>query len=504
MMNKEKAVEALRSVDKELVLLSHINGVLVWDQAATSDQGKEERAEQIGFIDRQIHEKSTSEELQEILSTLGASEYQKEGDEDLPIDVKAIIRHRYRSLSKEKKLSSSFVQNFSQKTSLAHEKWAKARSENDFSLYAPVLEEIVSLIREKTEMYGYEDDPYDPLLDNFEPGMKTSEVEQVFNTLEVDLVQILERLRGRTEAEDSFLYQHYNEKKQEQFSTDVLKAMGFDFSRGKVGISTHPYTISLGADDIRITTRYSEPSVTSPLYSIIHEGGHALYEMGVSHGERKGTVLANAASLAFHESQSRLWENMIGRSRPFWSHFYPNFLHLFPSQLGGVSEETFYKAVNKVSPSPIRVDADEVTYSLHIILRFNLERQLLSGDLEVKDLKDAWNEGMKKLLGIEVKNDKEGVLQDVHWSMGEFAYFPTYALGNLYAAQIYHTMEKKLNIDEVVATGEFSPIHQFLQEQVYSLGALFEPKQLLKKISGESLNPSYYNEYLTNKYIHKG
>ena len=503
-MNKEKAVESLRAIDKELVLLSHINGVLQWDQESTSEQGKEERAQQIGFIDRTLHEKATSMELEEVLLTLGASESQKDGDENLPPDLKAIIRLRYQSLSKEKRLSSSFVEHFSNITSLAHEKWAKARKENDYLLYAPVLEEIVSLIQEKSEMYGYEEDPYDPLLDNFEPGLKTAEVQAVFSQLEVDLLQILERLRGQVEVEDSFLYQHYNEKKQELFSNDVLKAMGFDFSRGKVGISTHPYTISLGADDIRITTRYSEPSVTSPLYSIIHEGGHALYEMGVSHGDLKGTVLANASSLAFHESQSRLWENMIGRSRSFWSHFYPNFSKLFPSVLNGVSEDAFYRAVNKVSPSPIRVDADEVTYSLHIILRFNLERQLLSGTLEVKDLKDAWNEGMKKLLGVDVKSDKEGVLQDVHWSMGEFGYFPTYALGNLYAAQIYHTMNKSIRIDDVVATGDFSPIHQFLREQVYSLGALFEPKPLLEKITGEALNPSYYNDYLMNKYIYKG
>ncbi|NCB02276.1 MAG: carboxypeptidase M32 [Spirochaetia bacterium] len=501
MMNKEKSIEALLSIDKELVLLSHINGVLVWDQESTSEHGKEERAQQIGLIERKIHEKATSDEMGEILTTLGASEEKKEGDADLPIDIKAIIRHRYHALSKEKKLSSSFVQHFSHTTSLAHETWVKARREDNYSLFAPVLEEIVSLIREKSDLYGYEDDPYDPLLDNFEPGMKTSEVKLVFDQLEGDLVQILERLRGRVEVEDSFLYQHYSEQKQELFSNDVLQAMGFDFKRGKVGISTHPYTISLGADDIRITTRYSEPSVTSPLYSIIHEGGHALYEMGVSHGSLKGTVLANASSLAFHESQSRLWENMIGRSRAFWKHFYKKFSTLFPTQLNGISEDQFYRAVNKVSPSPIRVDADEVTYSLHIMLRFNLERALLSGTLEVKDLKEAWNEGMNKLLGIEVKSDRLGVLQDVHWSMGEFAYFPTYALGNLYAAQIYHTMEQAISIDSIVESGDFSPIRHYLQENVYKWGALLEPKPLLEKITKEALNPTYYKEYLTNKYI---
>ncbi len=501
MMNRENSIKALRKLDKELVLLSHINGVLVWDQEATSEKGKEERAEQIGLIDREIHEKSTGNEMAEILDSLGASEENKDGNEDLPSEVKAIIRLRYHSLRKEKKLSSSFVQNFSQKMSLAHEKWVKARSENDFALYAPVLEEIISLIREKADLYGYDDDPYDSLLDNFEPGMKTSEVEQVFTQLQGDLVQILERLRGRVEIEDSFLYQHYGEQKLEQFSHDVLQSMGFNFSRGKVGLSTHPYTISLGADDIRITTRYSEPSVTSPLYSIIHEGGHALYEMGVSHGSLKGTVLANASSLAFHESQSRFWENMIGRSRSFWTYFYPKFQQLFPTQLDGISEKQFYEAVNKVSPSSIRVDADEVTYSLHIMLRFNLERALLNGSLEVKDLREAWNKGMKDLLGVEIKSDKEGVLQDVHWSMGEFGYFPTYALGNLYAAQIYHTMNTSIDIDKIVASGDFSPIHQYLKDSVYIHGAMLEPKPLLKKITGEALNPIYYKDYLMNKYI---
>jgi carboxypeptidase Taq len=503
-MNKGTAERSLRAIDNEIVLLEHINATLSWDQEAAPPLAQEERAQQIGLLDKKIHELATSEQLLEALTSLGASEERKEGDDDLDLETKALVRQRYRLLMKEGKLSSSFVQVFSETTSLAHQSWAKARQENDFAQFEPVLEKIVSLIQEKAELYGYDRDPYDSLLDNFEPGMRAEDVEKVFTPLEKELQHIVEQLRGRVGVDDSFLYQSYPTELQEKFSTEVLHSMGFDFERGKVGLSTHPYTTSLGADDIRITTRYTEASVASPLYSIIHEGGHALYEMGVSHGSLKGTSLANASSLAFHESQSRLWENMIGRSREFWHHFYPRFSRMFPSQLANISEENFYHAINKVTPSAIRVDADEVTYSLHIMLRFNLERQLLLGKLQVKDLRDAWNEEMKRLLSVEVKNDKEGVLQDVHWSMGEFGYFPTYALGNVYAAQIFETMKKDVDVEKVIGSGDFSLIHDFLRDNVYTHGSIYEPKTLLKKITDEDLNASYYINYLTNKYVNNG
>ncbi len=503
-MNKENAEKTLRSIDNEIVLLEHINATLYWDQEEVPPRAQEERSQQIGLLDKKIHELATSDTLLEVLTSLGASEEKREGDDDLDLETKALVRQRYRQLVKESRLSSSFVQTFSETTSSAHQVWAKARQDNDFSQFQPVLEKIVSLLQEKAELYGYEDDPYDALIDNFEPGMKAADVEKVFTPLEKELQHLVEQLGERPEVDDSFLYQDYSIELQEKFSNEVLTLMGFDFERGKVGLSTHPYTTSLGADDIRITTRYSEPSVASPLYSIIHEGGHALYEMGVSHGSLKGTSLANASSLAFHESQSRLWENMIGRSREFWQYFYPKFSTLFPSQLGHIDESTFYQAINKVKPGPIRVDADEVTYSLHIILRFNLERQLLLGKLQVKDLKEAWNDELKRLLSVDVKNDKEGVLQDVHWSMGEFGYFPTYALGNVYGAQIYETMKKFVDVDEDISRGDFSQILKFLYDNVYSFGSIYEPKELLKKVTHEDLNASYYISYLTNKYVANG
>ncbi len=501
-MTKDTALSALHEADRELTLLSHIASTLVWDQDATPALAKEGRGEQLGYLDARIHDKATSTRMADILDALGANESNPEGDEDLPEITRAVIRHRYRNLLKESRLTGDFVQRFSIVTSRAHEVWTEARNKDSFETYRPVLEETVSLIREKSEMYGYADDPYDPLLDNFEPGMKTAEVASLFTQLQSDLTQLLERMRGQVEVDDSFLYHSYGKESLKEFNTDILNAMGFEWNRGVVGESTHPYTITLGGDDIRITTRYTEKSVLSPIYSIIHEGGHALYEMGMSSGNLKGTVLANAPSLSFHESQSRFWENIVGRSRAFWDHFYPGFSSMFPTQLSGIDADAFYRAVNKVSPSPIRVDADEVTYSLHIILRFNLERQLLSGSLEVKDLPEAWNKGMKDLLGIDIESDREGVLQDIHWSMGEFGYFPTYALGNLVGAQIAHTMKSSLNIESAVRSGDFSPVLTYLKEHVYQKGALYDPKPMLKKLTGEELNATYFTSYLNDKYLH--
>ena len=500
-MDKENALKTLRSIDNELVLLEHITATLYWDQEEAPPLAQEERSRQIGLLEKKIHELATGDPLMEALVSLGADEKKKDGDDDLDPETKALVRQRYRQLSKESRLSSDFVRTFSETTSSAHQVWAKARQDSDFSLFEPVLEKIVGLLQQKADFYGFEDDPYDPLLDNFEPGMKARDVESVFSPLEKQLQYIVEQLRGRPEVDDSFLYQSYPVDLQKKFSDKVLNAMGFDFDRGKVGLSTHPYTTTLGADDIRITTRYTEASVASPLYSIIHEGGHALYEMGVSHGSLKGTCLANAASLAFHESQSRLWENMVGRSREFWHCFYPEFSRLFPAQLKNVDEEAFYQAINRVKPGTIRVDADEVTYSLHIILRFNLERKLLSGALAVKDLRDAWNDELRRLLGVDVMSDKEGVLQDVHWSMGEFGYFPTYALGNVYAAQIYDAMKNEVDVDSVIEGGDFSPIHDYLNKNVYSFGSIHDPKDLLMKVTKEDLDASHYISYLTKKYV---
>lgn len=498
----QNALKRLEEIDREVVLLSHINGVLVWDQDVIPYSGSEERARQLGLIDRKIYELTSSDEMGELLSALGASESDDEGDESLDDRSRGIVRNYFRAWNRDRKLDGDFVQKFSELTGKAHHVWAKAREENDFSMYQGTLSSIIAMVQEKASRYGYSDDPYDALLDVFEPGTTTAEVDSLFTQMKRDIHVVLDRLGdARRNVDDTFLYSTYAQDKQASFGKVVLDAMGFDWNRGISGISAHPYTISLGADDIRITTRYTEPSVTSPLFSSIHEGGHALYEMGASNEMTKGTCLANGASLAFHESQSRLWENMIGRSKAFWSDFFPRFKDIFPIQLEGIGLDGFVDAINVVKPSCIRVDADEVTYGLHIILRFELERKLLSGELAVESLPEAWNDAMVSLLGIRPQTDREGVLQDVHWSMGELGYFPTYALGNLYGAQILHTMKKDIDVDYTVSTGDFTPIREWLYTRILRFGALYKPKELLLKVTGSALDARHFNDYLTEKYV---
>lgn len=501
-MHKDVALKRLEAIDREVVLLSHIGGVLVWDQEVVPPSGTEERAKQLGLIDRNMYELTASDEMGDILFALGASETDEEGDTSFDDRTRGIIRNYHRLWSRDRKLDAQFVQRFSELTGQAHQVWAHARKEDDFSLYEKTLSSIMEMVREKAQRYGYVDDPYDALLDVFEPGTTTAEVDTLFTGMKNHILAVMDRLKGADrKVDDTFLYSTYAQDKQAAFGKEVLDAMGFDWSRGVSGISTHPYTISLGADDIRITTRYSEPSVTSPLFSSIHEGGHALYEMGASQGSNKGTCLANGASLAFHESQSRLWENMIGRSKAFWVHFYPHLKVMFPIQLEHVDVDSFVDAINIVKPSCIRVDADEVTYGLHIILRFALERQLLSKELEVRDLPEAWNASMESLLGIRPKSDREGVLQDVHWSMGELGYFPTYALGNLYGAQILDAMQKDVDFEANLSSGDFSSIHAWLDSHILRHGAIYKPKDLLQKVTGAPLDASYFNAYLTQKYL---
>ncbi len=493
-MRKDEALKRLKEIDTEVLHLSHILGVLSWDQEVLPSKAVEGRGAQIGLLERQAHTLVTSDELGEIIATL-------DGAELSPFE-EAMVRHAKRDWERERKLDGDFVQLFSETTAKAYAAWVKARQEDDFKSYAPTLETIVTLLQEKAEALGHTGEPYDPLLDLYEEGTTTAEVESLFSEMGLFLKEILDEL-GDDEVDDTFLYGKYPKDNQEFFLREVLTNMGYDWERGLLGTATHPSTMTLGAHDIRITTRYEEVSVASPLFSAIHEGGHALYEMAASQGVCQGSTLGSGVSLGFHESQSRLWENMIGRSSGFWHHYFPRFKELFPLQLESVDEERFLKAINRVQASPIRVDADEVTYGLHIIARFELEKALLKGDLKVADLSGAWAEKMEKLLNIKVKSDRLGVLQDIHWSMGVFGYFPTYALGNLYAAQISAIMEDEIDLDYHLKRGELAPIREWLEREILNYGSLYKPKELLEKVTGSSLKSSHFKEYLTKKYLER-
>ncbi|MFA7117684.1 MAG: carboxypeptidase M32 [Sphaerochaetaceae bacterium] len=500
-MTKEKAFARLEAIDRQMVMLQHINAVLSWDQElyATALES-EERGRQIGYIATEIHRLSCSTEMGDLLAIMDASDAAPSGCGKDAFE-RALVRLHYKTYTKEKALSEEFVQRFSAITTEGYMVWSKARKENDFAQFSPLLTEIVSLTKEKAIAYnkGSEKNLYDALLDNYENGITSAEVTALFDQIKPTLEHLVENLKDQR-VDDNFLRLPYDQNKQEEFAKLVITDMGFDFSRGSRAISLHPFTSTLGNDDIRITTRYTDPSVMDSFYSSIHECGHALYEQGASFQRQKGTSIANGASYAMHESQSRLWENIIGKSEAFWKHYYPVFKKIFPSQTQDISLDQFLKAVNHVEPSYIRTNSDEVSYSLHIILRYELEKKLVEGGLSVQDIPQAWNEESKKLLGLAIPNDQMGCLQDVHWASGDIGYFPTYALGNLYGAQIWDKLNQSMDSEALLEQGKLGVLASWLNEQCYSKGMLYEPKELLQQITGKTLDASYYARYLENKY----
>lgn len=529
-MTTQEAMRQLETLDRELVMLEHVASTLSWDQQTViSEKGHEERAAQSAWLEGYRHALATGDVVGELLAKLGACADNPEGGEELAEIAaddaelsrnRALVRIRFDAWSKGRLLPDSLVEKLAETTSKAHNAWVKARQESDWNLFKPYLGTILDLVREKAIRYGgkrsqdisssktetekEEKSLYDMLLDDFEPGMSTATVGSLFKTMKGYLGELLTDIARSGQPDDSFLFASYPEDRQDRFGKEVLRDMGFDFSRGVTGIAAHPFTSAVGCDDIRITTRYTEASVASPLFSTIHEGGHALYEQGASNPFSYGTSLAGGASYAFHESQSRLWENIVGHSPAFWENHYPRFRQLFPSQTAGVDVRTFVKGINKVVPSAIRVNADEVTYGLHIILRFELEQALLDGTVTLDELPELWDEKMVSLLGLRPQTVAEGVLQDVHWAGGDFGYFPTYALGNLYGAQIWETLCQDLGgkqiVDGLLRRGDLRTIGLWLNDHIYRYGLLYRPAELLEKVSGRPLDAGCYKSYLDEKY----
>jgi carboxypeptidase Taq len=499
-MKRIEVIERLEELDRHLVMLEHIESVLSWDQEiAASKKGLDERAKQMGWLSSEAHELACGNEMGDILSHLGADNDNPEGDGNDDFE-KALIRIRYRVWEKERSLPVSLVRKLSEATSIAHESWVEARKQDDWNLFKPELETLVELTREKAACYAKEGSTqYDVLLDDYEQGMKTSTVKALFDSVKPALVSLVKK-QADCNVDNSFLFQEYPIDKQEGFAFQVLSDMGFDFTRGSRAVSVHPFTSTLGSDDIRITTRYTDPSVMDSFYSSVHEGGHALYEMGASKGRQKGTSIANGASMGMHESQSRLWENMIGRSEAFWIHYFPLFKKTFPSQLEGVGFEQFVKAINRVEPGYIRTNADEVSYSLHVILRFELEQSMLDGSLSLEDVPQAWNRKSEELLGIVPPTCRQGALQDVHWSGADFGYFPTYALGNLYGAQFWEKLNSDIDSEALLKAGNLKAFGSYLDKEIYGKGSLYKPMDLLFGVTGKRLDANLFTKYLDNKF----
>lgn len=500
-MESSAKLEKLHIIDRECYYLERAAAVLQWDQETyLPEKGVEERSEQLALLEGIVHERLVSAEAGRLLSELGSSPENPRGDEKLPPLERDFLRVFRRRYDREVKLPADFVSDAARAEGLSQAAWVNARRDNNFSAFLPHLAKMIDFARRKALYWGFTECPYDGLLDIYEPGMGAEAVQAVFVPLGRRLSALLKKIASATRPDNSFLSREFDVEKQARFSRELMKRLGFDSSRGRLDVSAHPFTTTLGSDDVRITTRYLPRQVQSGIFSTIHESGHAFYEMDFP-GEIRGTCLAEGASMGIHESQSRLWENVIGRGLPFWEGMFPVLRSFFAEELASVTAEQFYRAINLVEPSLIRIEADEVSYSLHVILRFEIERELFSGALDPAELPGAWRKKMKELLGVEPETDAEGVLQDVHWSMGSFGYFPSYALGNLYGLQFWEKLKDDIpETDREIAAGNFVSVREWLKNAVYVHGQRLEPARLLKAVTGKELSAEPFLDYIESKY----
>ncbi|HRQ33259.1 MAG TPA: carboxypeptidase M32, partial [Anaerolineales bacterium] len=455
--------------------------------------GGEARGRQLGTLGKIAQEKFIADEVGQLLDDL-KSEFEPGSDEA------AMIRVAARGYEKAKRVPPSFIVEQAVVTAKAFDAWVEAKAKSDFSIFQPHLEKVVELVRKYVSFHPQADHPYDTLLDDYEPGMKTADVQAIFDELRPQQVELIKAIAASKQVKDDFLHKKYNEKKVWNFSETIIKRFGYDFNRGRQDKAPHPFETTFSVNDVRITNRFETDNPLATLFSAMHESGHAMYEQGVNPAYER-TALESGASLAIHESQSRMWENIVGRSLPFWEHFYPALKEIFPSQLDGVGVRAFYKGINKVEPSFIRVNADEATYNLHIMLRLELEIAMVEGKVNVKDLPEIWNAKMQEYLGIVPPNDAKGVLQDVHWSGGSIGYFSTYALGNLVSAQLWEKIEKDIKgLDEKFRKGDFSELLGWLHKNIHQYGRKFEPQTLMLNVTGSKITPAPYVRYLKKKY----
>lgn len=493
----QKYYQQLRKQLAEIHDLHAAVAVLEWDQQTQMPpEGSAERAAQIGTLSHIAHVKFTAPKIGNLLDKLTgwAAELDPDSDEA------CLIRVASREYARKTRVPAELVAEFASTTAAAQHEWERALHGNDFAHFRPHLEKIFQLRREYAECFKPYDHIYDPLLEEFEPGLKTADITAVFNRIRPLQTKLIKELADRPQIDNSFLFRHFGKKKQWNFGVDVITRFGYDWNRGRQDKATHPFTTTFGLGDVRITTRIFPDNFSSGLFSTMHEGGHALYEQGIDRGLSR-TLLGTGASLALHESQSRLWENLVGRSRDFWTWAFPRLKKAFPDQLSDIRPDQFYRGINRVAPSLIRVEADEATYNLHIMLRLELEIAVLEGRLEVKDLPEVWRTKMRDYLGVVPETDAQGVLQDVHWACGIIGYFPTYALGNMIAAQIWEKVNDDLpDLPKLIRKGEFMPLREWLRGKLHRYGSKYEPQEMVKRITGRGIDPQPYLDYLNAKF----
>ncbi|WP_054941112.1 carboxypeptidase M32 [Paenibacillus ihuae] len=473
-------------------------GLLHWDlRTGAPRKGVEVRSGTIGMLSGELFRLETSPEMGEFTKFFSRPDVANQ----LSDAQNKIVKDCLKEYERSKSIPSKRFEEYSVLAAHSESMWEEAKENDDFASFEPYLSKIVAFKQEFIDYWGVKDTRYDTLLDMYEPDLTVAKVDEIFGRLRARLVPLVEAISASPNKPDTeFLSQIYAKEQQEKFGLFVLEQMGYDFEAGRLDESVHPFATGLNPGDVRITTNYLLDNVTSAIFSSLHEGGHALYEQNISK-DLVGTPLATGTSMGIHESQSRLWENMIGRSRAFWQRYYGDLQQHFPEQLANVEVEQFYRAINSVANSFIRIEADELTYNLHIIVRYEIEKLIFNEGLEVKDLPKVWNAKYQEYLGITPPSNALGVLQDVHWSGGDFGYFASYSLGNMYAAQILNTLRKELpEFDSLIAEGNLLPVKEWLTDKIYRFGKSLTPSQIIEQVTGEPLNPDYLADYLEAKY----
>jgi len=490
------AYHSLHTRFREAALLRSTEGVLGWDQE-TGMPGKAVawRAAQMSHLSGLIHRLTTAPEVGEWLALAEA------GDRPASAVESVNLRGWRRDFDRETKLPAALVEEFSLTTSSGMHAWAAARKASDFAAFQPVLEKLVRLSQEKADHLGWTTCRYDALMDIYEPGAQSAEIGALFSRLGPEIAALIRPAMEKAQAQpETLLAGHYPIPAQQAFNREVAEAIGFNFEAGRIDTTTHPFCTGLGPGDTRLTTRYDGTDFFSSLYGVLHEAGHGLYDQGLNE-EEWGLPAGDAVSLGIHESQSRLWENHIGGSDAFWQHWHPRACHHFPG-LASFTPAQIAAAARRVSPSFIRVEADEVTYDQHIILRFELERDLINGHLAVRDVPEAWNARFRELLGLTVPDHARGCLQDIHWSMGSFGYFSTYTLGNLNASQLMRSAHRTLpSLESDLASGHYQSLLTWLREQIHHAGRSLDPQDLMRRATGESTQATYHLDYLKAKFL---
>ncbi len=496
MANREELLQSFRTYVKKMQDYQSALALLGWDaRTHMPKRGVEGRASAIGTLSAELFTQKTSDKMASFLEELSLVA------DSLDQTTRRMYEECKKQYDRQVLIPADRYEAMTVLVSQSESVWQEARKTSNFTLFQPYLQKIVDMKREFIGYWGYEDHPYNALLADFEPGVTVAMLDDVFAGLRAPTVNLLRRIEAAQQPDDTFLSRHYDPEKQRKFSLFILKEMGYDFDAGCLDETAHPFETSIAPGDIRVTTHFFPNFLNAALFGTIHEGGHALYEQNIA-ADLIGTNLHSGTSMGIHESQSRFWENVIGRSYEFWQRYYGDLKNMFPSELSDVSLDHFYAAINAVKPSLIRIEADELTYNLHIMLRYEIEKGLIAGDLQVKDLPEIWNAKMKDYLGVMPDSDANGVLQDIHWAGGDFGYFPSYSLGNIYAAQITRALEKDIpNYREHVTSGNLSEIRNWLVRHIYQYGSLLTPGEVLQSVTGESANSEYILDYFEKKFV---